>query len=250
MSRGQRQSEVDDAVEEIDGDERRLLLTCEHASRRLPAPWRWPDEDRWIVGTHWSFDLGAADITRELAGALGCPALLARFSRLLVDPNRDPASPTLFRGDAEGSALALNAAIDDDERERRLSGYYHPYHQQIDRALAVFTEAAILAIYTFTPVYEGVERTVEIGVLYDRHPELAQAFARELRRRGWRSALNDPYSGHEGFAYSPERHGAERQRPALELEIRQDIAVDSQRRPGLVAAIVAAVGRVYFGEAA
>jgi predicted N-formylglutamate amidohydrolase len=239
-------SELAEAYEAIDGADRRLLLICEHASLRLPPPWDWPEDDLWIVGTHWSFDLGAADITRELAAALGVPAVLSRFSRLLADPNREPASPTLFRSEAEGRAVELNRDLDDDERARRLSRYYHPYHQRIDRALSESPAAAILSIHTFTRVYEGATREVEIGVLFDRHPELGRRFAEELRRGGWSSALNEPYSGHDGFAYSPELHAKDHGRAALELEIRQDLAVDPERRPGLIAALSAAVRRTYF----
>jgi len=65
-----------------------IILTCEHASERMPEPFRFPEEDAWLVGTHWAYDLGAADLTRELADAIGAAAVLSRFSRLLIDPNR------------------------------------------------------------------------------------------------------------------------------------------------------------------
>ncbi len=78
-----------------------LVLSCEHASNRLPPPWRWPAEDDWLVASHWAWDPGAADITRSLASRLGIPAVLASFSRLLVDPNRRADHPTLFRKEAD-----------------------------------------------------------------------------------------------------------------------------------------------------
>jgi hypothetical protein len=37
----------------------RLLLTCEHASQLMPSPWRWPDEDRRLLNTHWALDMGS-----------------------------------------------------------------------------------------------------------------------------------------------------------------------------------------------
>lgn len=236
----------DDAVERIDAAaERRLLLICEHASERLPPGWAWHDDDRWLLGTHWAIDLGAAEITRSLAQAIGCAAILARFSRLLVDPNRDVDAPTLFRDEAEGRPVRLNCGVDGDDRQRRLDGCYHPYHRAIDRALADAPAAAVLSVHSFTPVYEGRARAVEVGVLFDRHPELAAAFAEVLRGAGLRTALNEPYSGALGFAYSPERHAAAHDRRCLELEIRQDLAVDPDRRAAIEAAILAAI-RVTF----
>lgn len=240
-------SELEDAYEVVrGGDAENLLIICEHASLRLPSPWSWPEEDAWIVGTHWSFDLGAADLARDLARTLSCTAVLSRYTRLLIDPNRDLDSLTLCRGEAEGHAIRLNAAVDDDDRRRRITDYYAPYHRRIERALEAMPQAAILSVHTFTPVYEGQVRTVEVGVLFDRHPDLAQDFGREVRRGGWRTALNEPYSGQAGFAFSPELHAARHQRRCLELEIRQDLAVDQDRRPGLIAALEGAVRRTFF----
>ena len=64
-----------DAAEEIDGDfDGRLVLTCEHASAALPEPWTWPEEDRWLVDTHWASDIGAAAFTRRLAATADAPS--------------------------------------------------------------------------------------------------------------------------------------------------------------------------------
>src|SRR5262249_15286085 len=108
------QSHVDDHVEVVCAGEgqARALFTCEHASERLPDPWRWASDDEWIRGTHWAYDLGAADLARELALELDAVAVLSRFSRLLADPNRPEHSPDLCRASAEGRAIQLNAALD------------------------------------------------------------------------------------------------------------------------------------------
>ena len=63
------------------------------------------------MGTQWSVDLGADELTVELAQALGSPAVLARFSRLLVDANRPADSSTLFRDEAEGRPVRLNTEL-------------------------------------------------------------------------------------------------------------------------------------------
>lgn len=110
-----------------------VLLSCEHASERLPAPWRWPAEDRWLAGTHWSHDLGAAPLTLALAERLGAGAVLSRFTRLLADPNRPEDSPTLFLARAEGREIALNRALAD--RTHRLA-YWRAYHDALDAAVA------------------------------------------------------------------------------------------------------------------
>lgn len=228
-----------DAVEVVAGNRAcPLLLTCEHASERFPEPWRWPEPDLWLQGTHWAFDLGAADLTRELAAELGATAVLSRFSRLLADPNRDPASADLFLLRAEGRGVALNQAIDAAERERRLARLWRPYHQAIERLLAESDAEIVLAIHSFTPVFEGRPRAVELGVLFDEEEALAERLRAALARAGFRVHMNEPYSGRAGLIYCAKRHAVAHGRRAVELEVRQDLAV----QPGVRARLVAALG--------
>lgn len=228
-----------DAAEVIEGDAHaRVLLTCEHASNALPAPWAWPDDDAWLVDTHWAIDLGIGDVTRDLARALGAPAILARFSRLLVDANRDPGADTLFRTLADGHPVRLNQALTHDERHRRITSFHEPYHAVADGMLARYPHALVLSMHSFTAIYEGgPARPMEIGVLFDREEALAHAVAASMARDGWVVALNEPYSGRDGLIYSADRHAVRHGRRALELEVRQDVAVDLSRRAALVASI-------------
>ncbi|KCV69328.1 hypothetical protein H696_03760 [Fonticula alba] len=89
-------------------------LVCEHASNRIPPPpysadGTWPEEDQWLVNTHWALDIGAEALTRELSAALKAKTVLARFSRLMCDANREIGSDTMFRKVADGVPIALNA---------------------------------------------------------------------------------------------------------------------------------------------
>ncbi len=229
-------SQLTDAIEVRAGDpDAPVVLTCEHATQRMPLGWRWPAADRRLVDTHWAFDLGARGITRALSGAMSAPAVLSRFSRLLIDPNRpERGSPTLFRADAEGLPVALNTAhLDEPERRRRIEHLWRPYHEAIDRALEASTAPTVLAIHTFTPLYEGEPRTVEIGVLFDGDQALAEEVATTLGSR-WHVRMNEPYSGQNGLMFAAESHARAHGRRAVELEIRQDLAVDPRFRDDLV----------------
>ena len=82
----------------------------------------------------------------------------------------------------------------------------------------------LLAIHSFTPVYEGQRRAMELGVLFDdRYSLQGQELGRLLAAQGFCVALNEPYSGHDGLIYSVARHGATFSIPYLEIEIRQDL---------------------------
>jgi predicted N-formylglutamate amidohydrolase len=239
-------SRADEAAEVLSGANGAMLLTCEHASVRLPDGWAWADEDAWVVGTHWSVDIGGAELTRELAIELGCSAVLARFSRLLCDANRAEGDPSLFRSVAEGRMLALNARLDREEAERRLALYHRPYHATIEAVLAGLAagegRACVLSMHTFTPVYEGGQpREIEIGVLYDDEDDLATDFAVGMSDRGLNVWMNEPYSGKDGLIYAALRHARASGRAALELEVRQDLASDPAFRSVAVPAIAAAL---------
>jgi len=213
------------AVEVIAGDGP-VVLTCEHASVDLPAPWAWPPGDRWLVGTHWSYDPGAEDLTRLLAARSGWSAALSRFSRLLIDPNRPLHDPTLFRAQAEGRVIHLNAGLSERERERRIKTFYEPYHREAGRLVASSEAQVVCGIHSFTPVYEGRRRDLQVGVLFNDDEDLARAVATELLDAGYQVRLNEPWSGRDGLIYAPERHARDCGLLAIEIEVRQDLAAD------------------------
>jgi len=216
-----------DAAELIDGDfDGRLVFTCEHASAELPEPWTWPEQDQWLVDTHWASDIGAAAFTRRVAGLMNAPAVLSRFSRLLIDPNRPLFSDTLFRQNAEGRTVHLNEALLETERARRIDRFYEPYHAATSSMVERSRADTVFSIHTFTDDYEGEKRLLEIGVLFDHDEEPALQLVRHLADAGFHVAPNEPWSGKIGLAYSPVRHAREFGRCALEIEARQDLIVD------------------------
>jgi predicted N-formylglutamate amidohydrolase len=214
------------------------VVTCEHASERLPAPWTWPEEDGRLQGTHWAFDPGARELALELARELETVAVLARFSRLLADPNRPQDSPELFRKIAEGRPVFLNADMDAADRERRLIAWT-AFHAACDREVGSVDAPVALAMHTFTPLYEGTPRAVEVGVLFDEETALADGLTEVLRAAGFRVEQNEPYSGKGGLMYSIERHARRHGRRPVELEIRQDLAVLPEMRARVVGAVAA-----------
>lgn len=216
-----------------------VFLTCEHASERFVAPWSLEGDDRRLVGTHWAFDPGADAITRELAASLDAPAVLAGFSRLIVDPNRETDSPTLFRDVADGRPIALNRSVDEADRRARIERFHTPYHDAIDRGLRTCSAPIVFPVHTFTDLYEGSPRVMELGVLFDTEDELAEGLFAALEGAGFVTAMNEPWSGKDGLIYSADRHAKAHGRRALELEVRQDRAVDPAFRARLVPVLAA-----------
>jgi predicted N-formylglutamate amidohydrolase len=230
-----------------------VFFTCEHASQRLPPGWAWPEPDLRLVDTHWAYDLGAREITLALARELGATAVLARFTRLLADPNRDAAHDDMFRALADGQPVLLNTGLDEADKQRRIEQYHRPYHEALDAALAAHCSRAdeahaaprhghkplLFSVHSFTPLYQGVPRDVELGVLFNQDEDDALKLGATLMRHFQRVAYNEPWSGRSGLIYSAERHATKYGLRALELEVRQDLAVDPAYQARLVPVLVA-----------
>lgn len=219
-----------------------VLITCEHASNELPEDYAWSEADERLRDMHWAIDHGAAELSRELARSLKTSAVLAGFTRLLVDPNREPGSPTMFRTHCDGIAVDLNRELDEAERERRLTRYYQPYHDAIDAEIARRPRRLVFAVHSFTPEYEGEPRQVKMGVLFDHWEApgrwLAERLARDLP---FDVALNEPWSGANGLMYSAHSHADRHGALALEIEVRQDLLVDPGFRAELLPVLTAAL---------
>ncbi len=203
----------------------RYVLCCEHASNRLPPPIRpGPGDAPWLE-THWAYDIGGGELTREVVRNTGSVAVLARFSRLIVDANRAPGHPTLIVPRVEHHPLGFNELLSPAERAQRIEQLHRPYHRAVDdmiqRRLPMGGDVALISVHTFVPALYGLQRNIDAGVLFNPYESIATRLAESLRERGLVTALNEPYSGRRGLIYSAERHGLNHQVVYLELEINQ-----------------------------
>lgn len=204
----------------------------------MPQPWQWPESDAWLRDTHWAYDPGAADLVLELASALRAPAVMSDFTRLLADPNRPPHARDIFRTTAEGRPVSFNQQVDDEERERRMAELYLPYHELYDRTVGESQVNLCFSVHTFTPIYEGKKRELEVGVLFDKDERQALEMAKVFEEAGFCVGRNEPYSGREGLIYSVERHALKHGRRCLELEVRNDLALAQAVRDRIVDVLV------------
>ena len=227
-----------------------FVFTCEHASNDLPEG-RASERDREWLAEHWGWDIGAADLTRALARRTGSCAVLSRFTRLLCDPNRRPDEASFVVESIDGEPVSFNRGVDASERRRRRRLYFDPYHDAIDRTLrarrAVDARFRLCAVHSFTPVFLGRSRPMEVGVLFDAHDLYAWRLEGALAEEGFETALNAPYSGMDGLIYSAQRHGRAHELVYLELEVRQDL-IDTPDRAERVAERIARALRVFAPE--
>jgi predicted N-formylglutamate amidohydrolase len=214
----------------------RFLVVCDHASNALPPGYGSLGLDAGEFSRHIAYDIGAGPVARLLAAKFGCPAVLARFSRLLIDLNRGADDPTLVMKLSDGAIIPANRDVDSfqnaGEFERRLTEFHEPYHAAvagaIARALAGGAVPAILSIHSFTPVWRGVPRPWHAGILWDRDDRLPAPLLEGLRAEpGLVIGDNEPYSG-ELKGDCLYRHGTRNGLAHALVEIRQDLIADAR----------------------
>lgn len=206
------------------------LITCDHASNRLPPQYGDLGLPADQLERHIAYDIGARAVTRRLAELLGAPAILSCFSRLLIDPNRGSDDPTLLMRLSDGAVVPGNARADEAEKAFRLRTYHEPYHQAIkaaiDGAVAAGHPPALVSIHSFTPLWRGIRRPWQIGMLWDIDPRLPVPMI-ELFREDTLLTVgdNEPYSGRlKGDAMY--RHGTQRGLANALVELRQDLIAE------------------------
>jgi predicted N-formylglutamate amidohydrolase len=221
------QSDIE-APEIIAGEIRSgVLVLCDHASNAMPAEFGGLGLPAAELERHIAHDIGAADVSRALARALGAPAILSRFSRLLIDPNRGRDDPTLVMRIADGAVVPGNAAIDEAGIEARLQRFYLPYDRAIiaaiEASLAAGIVPAVISIHSFTPMMRGRARPWHCGLLWDSDERIAKPLITALAAdRGLMVGANEPYDGAlEGDTL--DRHAGARGLANVLVEIRQDL---------------------------
>jgi len=203
----------------------RLLISCEHGGNRVP-PRYLPlfASESTLLTTHRGYDIGILPFARRLSRELAAPLHAATVTRLLVDLNRSRQSPTLFS--------PLSRPLPDSERAAILRRYYDPYRQQVTATATRLQEnggrVVHLSVHSFTPILDGRERRVDIGLLYDPSRDEERLFCHkwqlllQQRARQLRVRCNAPYRGvSDSLVKALRNHFAPESYLGIELEINQ-----------------------------
>lgn len=204
-----------------------VLLVCDHASRRFPRSVGDLGLDPAARRSHLAEDIGAGALARRLASHLAATAVLASYSRLIVDCNRDLLDSEAFLEFGDGVVIPGNRNLSRAERTARSEGIYRPYHRAIDEQIGRLFGAgitpAVIAIHSFTPVLGGVSRPWEIGILWDADSRIADLLIGGLRQAGFVVGDNEPYSGKAPQDFTIDSHAEAAGLPHAGIEVRQDL---------------------------
>lgn len=210
-----------------------IVLICEHAGRLIPrslGDMGLSEEDR---ARHIAWDIGAKAVAVALSDRLDAPLFMQRYSRLVCDCNRRPDVASFAPEVSEATAIPANRDLSPADREARMEAIHRPFHDAVagflEDRLARGRRTVLATIHTFTPVFLGVARPWEIGVLYNRDSVLSPTVARWLQANTELCVgINQPYSVGDDTDYAIPVHGERRGLPCVEFEIRNDlIATDA-----------------------
>ncbi|MBO9132268.1 N-formylglutamate amidohydrolase [Rhizobium sp. B230/85] len=218
------------AVERPDGRSP-VVVICEHASSRLPERFGDLGLSEEARNSHIAWDPGALAVARGLSRNLDAPLVYQRFSRLIYDCNRPPESPAAMPEVSEIYDIPGNRQLDSEERRARTEALYVPFHQRIRdlllRRTALGMASVIVTIHSFTPIYDGRYREVELGILHDTDDRLAN---RMLALAGeaplYRTERNQPYGPQHGVTHTLQLHGVSNDLKNVMIEVRNDLIVD------------------------
>ena len=211
-----------------------LILTCEHASNKLPAAFKKvvPAE---VLKTHRAYDIGAVQVFRKLV-KFAKPEFYCegKFSRLFVDLNRTITNKSAFS----------NYLRNNENAKAQATAYWNEYRATIEKFVqqnigkdsrgnsgksAENKEAEIihLCIHSFTPVLNGKVRNTDIGILYDPTRPQERAYANvikdEIKRLypAIKVRFNYPYKGTSDGLTTTLRKKFGPQYVGIEIEINQ-----------------------------
>lgn len=211
-----------------------LLFTCDHASWAVPESLDSLGLKATDLQRHIGWDRGAAEATVRLAKRFDAPAILTRYSRLVIDCNRVPHTADSIPETSDGTTIPGNQGLSQAEAERREDALFRPYHAAINELLQKIHGAGATPIYiamhTFTPRMNGFRRPWHFGVLWDRDSALAQQLLAALRRNpGIVVGDNEPYSARGKFDFSRMHHASTAGLPYALVEIREDLLASPRR---------------------
>ncbi|WP_108792064.1 N-formylglutamate amidohydrolase [Falsiruegeria mediterranea] len=221
------------------------FLVCEHASRFIPNSLNGLGLSDEAARSHAAWDIGALELSVELMGALDAPLVHSRVSRLVYDCNRPPSAPDAVPAKSERFEVPGNVDLTHAHRTSRVAEVYEPFRDLLSRTLdARPTPSVMITIHSFTPIYRGQPRTVELGILHDSDDRAAQLLLEAAQGSGLDTALNEPYSATDGVTHTLREHALKRGLPNVMIEVRNDLINSPEgvnRISGLLAPMLAQV---------
>lgn len=208
-----------------------VIVVCEHASNHIPEGFDALGLTKDARHSHAAWDPGALAVARHLSKRLDAVLIAGTVSRLIYDLNRPPSAPDAMPARSEIFEIPGNADLSEAERTRRADTYYHPFRYALKTRIARTDNPVIVTVHSFTPVYHGKQREVEIGILHDQDARLADAMlATGSDHSRADTQRNQPYGPDDGVTHTLREHALPGGHLNVMLEIRNDLIRTEQEQ--------------------
>lgn len=209
-----------------------VLFIADHAGNSIPKAMDALGLRETELEKHIAWDPGARNIANGLAGRFKATAVLAQYSRLIIDLNRPLGDLDSIPLISDGTLIPANQILSEQECKRRAQLFYFTYHNRIDYEIARLRKVGpgplIVSIHSFTPQYGGVDRPWHIGIMSANDRRLAEVLLDAFRcHEGLLVGDNQPYSGFD-LGYTLRLHAGSQGLAHVQIEIRQDLLVDNK----------------------
>lgn len=198
-----------------------IVLVCEHAGHYIPAALNDLGLSAKARFSHIAWDPGAMGVARAMSEALDAVLVSANVSRLVYDCNRPPEAPDAMPTQSEAYEIPGNTNLSDADKKARVAAYYAPFHDTLAAEVADKDAPVIVTVHSFTPIYNGVVRDVEVGVLHDRDSRLADVLLDVADR--YNVQRNEPYGPEDGVTHTLKKHAGSDGHLNVMLEVRNDL---------------------------
>lgn len=212
-----------------------FLIICDHAGNSIPGALGSYGLSTGDLEGHVAYDIGALAVSQVLSRALDAELLYQRYSRILIDCNRPPHSPTAFVTRVDGIEISRNQGLGPLQIASRIAEVFHPYHARIEaaiaRRLAAGRPPVVVSVHSFTPRHADFPgaRPWHLGVLFNRDGRYASAVIDTLETAEPELSIgvNQPYGVDDAQDYAIPVHCERLGLLHVELELRQDLISDS-----------------------
>jgi predicted N-formylglutamate amidohydrolase len=131
-----------------------------------------------------------------------------------------------------------NAGLSEAARADRATRFYWPFHAALSATVQRVAAPVLVTVHSFTPIYHGKQRSVEIGILHDSDARLADAMLdTALDNVSYNVQRNAPYGASDGVTHTLLEHAIGDGHLNVMLEIRNDLIETSAQQQEMAAAI-------------
>ena len=209
-----------------------FLLLGDHAGRFVPSGLTDLGVPAPELKRHIAWDIGIADLGAFLSERLGATFIRQRYSRLVIDCNRDAGRADAIPGISDGVVIPGNAKLSPAQRQARVDEIAAPYHAaiaaELDARAARGLPTILVSLHSFTPTMNGFARPWRFGVLHAGDSAFSRAALAVLQAEVGADLVGDnqPYRMDE-VDFTVPFHCRPRGLDYLELETRQDLLADA-----------------------